>query len=298
MSVALAPKAVDAPNLFLDVSGRTIAYRKIGEGSPFVLGTRFRGNLDKWDPAFLDALVERGLQVITFDYSGLGLSTGQATYNPIEMAQDFRDLIAGLGLRDAAIGGWSLGGLAVQATLALYPANISQIVIIGSGPPGPMVKPSEQTFYDVADKENYSGDDNAILFFEPNSAASRKASEQSLARLAKRTQELSREVPIAFARATLEGGPKNPIFPADAILEALKSTTVPILHVGGDHDIIFPVENWYALNQKLKTLHVLTFPQAGHGPQHQHPEMCADMISSFIKNTASSSDNTGRTAQQ
>ena len=47
MSVALAPKAVDAPNLFLDVSGRTIAYRKIGEGSPFVLGTRFRGNVDK-----------------------------------------------------------------------------------------------------------------------------------------------------------------------------------------------------------------------------------------------------------
>ena len=47
MSATLSPKSVDAPNLYLDVSGRTIAYRKIGEGKPFVLGTRFRGNVDK-----------------------------------------------------------------------------------------------------------------------------------------------------------------------------------------------------------------------------------------------------------
>ena len=32
------------------------------------------------------------------------------------------------------------------------------------------------------------------------------------------------------------------------ILAALKATKLPLLHIGGDHDIIFPVENWYALN--------------------------------------------------
>jgi hypothetical protein len=46
--------------------------------------------------------------------------------------------------------------------------------------------------------------------------------------------------------------PAGPIFPAEAVLAALRTTTVPILHVGGDHDVSFPVENWYALNGQLR----------------------------------------------
>jgi pimeloyl-ACP methyl ester carboxylesterase len=56
-----------------------------------------------------------------------------------------------------------------------------------------------------------------------------------------------------------------------------------ILAICGDHDVVFPVENWYALNRKWKSLHILTFPQAGHGPQHQYPQLCADVIASFVK---------------
>jgi pimeloyl-ACP methyl ester carboxylesterase len=34
----------------------------------------------------------------------------------------------------------------------------------------------------------------------------------------------------------------------------------------------------------LPTLHLVTFPQSGHGPQHQHPRLSADAIASFIRN--------------
>ena len=90
--------------------------------------------------------------------------------------------------------------------------------------------------------------------------------------------------PIDFARANLGTGPKSPLFPAEPILEALKATRIPILHVGGDHDIICPVENWYALNEVLPTVSLLTFPRSGHAPQHQHPRLSADAIASFIRN--------------
>lgn len=70
------------------------------------------------------------------------------------------------------------------------------------------------------------------------------------------------------------------------MLEALKTTTIPILHVGADHDIIFPVENWYALNQQLPTVQLLTFPHAGHGPHHQHPEAAAEHIATFVRTTS------------
>lgn len=277
--------SINAPNRTIEVAGRTLAYRSVGTGTPLVLGTRFRGNMDKWDPAFLDALANSGFRVITFDYSGLGLSTGRATYNPIEMAADFRDLIAGLNLKDVVIAGWSLGGLAAQSALALYPTDITHLILIGSGPPGKLVKTAEPLFYEIAAKEINDEDDNVVLFFEPVSAASRAASSLSLQRIAMRTHGFSAEVPIDFARGALGTEPKNPIFPADPILEALKQTSVPILHIGGDHDISFPIENWYALSQQLKTLQLVTFPQTGHGPQHQHPQMAADAIASFVRNT-------------
>jgi pimeloyl-ACP methyl ester carboxylesterase len=276
--------AIDTPNRFVEIDGRTIAYRSIGQGQPLLLCVRFRGNMDSWDPAFLDALAGHGFRVITFDYSGLGLSTGAPTYNPIEMAKDPRDLIAALGLADVVIGGWSLGGLVAQSVLALYPDTISRVVLLGTNPPGPHVKPAEQLFYDTAGKGENDAEDNITLFFEPRSAASREASQQSLARIAGRRKANSLPVPLDFARANLGTGPKPQVFPAPFVLDALKTTSVPILHIGGDHDIIFPVENWYARNQELPTLSLITFPQSGHGPHHQFPQLSADVVASFVRN--------------
>jgi len=65
------------------------------------------------------------------------------------------------------------------------------------------------------------------------------------------------------------------------VLQALRHTQVPILHLGADHDISFPVENWYALNGQLPTLQLVTLPQTGHAPQHQYPELSAAYIAAF-----------------
>lgn len=278
--------AVSAPNQFVEVGGRTLAYRSIGEGRPLVLCNRFRGTMDVWDPAFLDGLADEGFRVITFDYSGLGLSTGEATYNPAEMVRDPIDLMAALGLDAVVLGGWSLGGMVAQVALAVAGARISHLLLIGTTPPGPLVKPAEQLFFDTAVIEDYALKEEEILFFEPKSALSRKAAAESAARIAQRTEGRSPPVPIAFARANIGDGPKNPIFPADAVLEVLKTTTTPILHLGGDHDIIFPVENWYALNQALPTVQLITYPSAGHGPQHQYPRASAEHIGSFVRSTS------------
>ena len=276
--------ATTSPTDYLTVNGRTLAYRAMGKGRPIILCHRFRGVMDLWDPAFLEALVGQGFQVIVFDYSGLGLSDGTPTYNPVEMAADPRDLIAGLGLRDVVLGGWSLGGMAAQAALTLYPDRISHLALLGTTPPGDLVKLAEQLFYDLAGKDSYSIEDITALFFEPKSEKSRAAAVRSQARIEARIEDLSPPVPVEFARPLLAHGPKSPAFPAEPVLQMLKSTRVPILHIGGDHDIIFPVENWYALNEVLPSVTLVTFPQAGHGPQHQHPQLTADIIASFVRN--------------
>jgi len=148
------------------------------------------------------------------------------------------------------------------------------------------VKSPEQLFFDTARKEVNSFEDEIVLFFEPASEASRAAAAASHERIAKRTTGNSKPVPIGFARDFLGTTPHNPIFPAEPVLAAMKQTTIPILHVGGDHDISFPIENWYALNPTLPTLRLLTYPRAGHAPHHQHPESSADAIAGFITTQA------------
>ena len=69
-----------APNHTIEApSGVSYAYRRLGEPSasapPLVSFQHFRGKLDNWDPALVDALA-RTREVILFDNAGVGGSTG------------------------------------------------------------------------------------------------------------------------------------------------------------------------------------------------------------------------------
>jgi pimeloyl-ACP methyl ester carboxylesterase len=284
-AMARGTGAASAPTLFVEVGGRKLAYRSVGMGKPIVLAHRFRGVLDLWDPLFIDALAAQGFQVVTFDHSGLGLSTGEKSYNPASMVKDTKDLIDALGLKDVAIGGWSFGGIVAQIYVAMFGASVSHAVLISTTPPGKLVKPGEQLFYDAAAQGPATLEQYTTLFFEPKDAASRAASQRSFERIFARKNDRSPEVPVEWAMAQVPRSPPNPMFPSDEVLQALKHTNVPILHLGGDHDISVPVENWYALGGQLPTLNVITYPRAGHAPHHQLPELAAAQIAAFVKGT-------------
>jgi pimeloyl-ACP methyl ester carboxylesterase len=175
--------------------------------------------------------------------------------------------------------------MAAQVFLALYPERATHGVLIGTLPPCAGAKLAEQLFFDTAVKPFNDLPDEVVLFFEPRSEASREAARQSAERMAQRTADRSVPVPVEFAAAFLGSKPRSPAFPAPPVLAALKATRIPILHIGGDHDISCPVENWYALNAELPSVQLLTFPRTGHAPQHQYPEVCAQHIATFVGST-------------
>lgn len=284
-SANAAGDALTTQTKYVESKGRRLAYRSVGAGKPLVLCNRFRGVLDLWDPAFIDGLAAQGFQVITFDYSGLGLSTGEKSYNPMSLAQDAVDLIEGLKLEDFAIGGWSIGGITAQIVLAMTGDKASHVVLLATTPPGQLVKSGEQLFYDTAAKPGTDLDQFTTVFFEPDDAGSREASKRSFERMMARKQDRSPDVPADWAISQIGNTPRNPLFPSEQILDLLRVTKTPILHIGGDHDIVMPIENWYALNNQLPTLQLITYPRAGHGPHHQYPEMAAIQIAAFVQNT-------------
>jgi len=111
-------ETIEAPN-----SG-SYAYRRLGEpsamGPPLVSFQLFRGNLDNWDPALVDALA-RTREVIVFDNSGVGGSTGTVPRTVTAMAHDALSFIDALELGGTDVLGYSLGGYVAQELALIRP---------------------------------------------------------------------------------------------------------------------------------------------------------------------------------
>jgi pimeloyl-ACP methyl ester carboxylesterase len=274
-------RAVNAKTQFAEINGRKIAYRTIGEGTPMILCLRFRGNLDSWDPLFLDELA-KNYQVIVFDYSGFGLSTGTPSTNMISFANDVKDLAKALNLPRFIIGGWSFGGAVAQIVTTEMPELVTHTILIGTRPPGKFVHKPEQLFLQVSAKLQNDLEDETILFFEPTSAISREKAKASHERIAARTSDRDSMIKPEVWPNYVAGFADFEKDPYGA-RKKLAETDIPVLVISADHEIVFPPENWFELNRKMKSVQLVVIPQAGHGPQHQYPAMVANYIHSFIQ---------------
>src|SRR5271156_6421771 len=130
---SLPNKRVSAAN------GIEYAYRDAGPTAsghvPLVLFQHFRGNLDSWDPALIDALAA-GRRVITFDYAGVGGSTGTTASTVEQMARDAIAFIAALQLGQVDLLGFSIGSFVAQQIALVRPAIVRRLVLASAAPQG------------------------------------------------------------------------------------------------------------------------------------------------------------------
>ena len=274
--------AVNAETRYVELVGRKIAYRAIGKGDPFILCNRFRGTLDTWDPAFVDSLA-RNFTMITFDYSGFGLSTGTPPTTIMSFADDVRELITIFGFEKVILGGWSFGGIVAQVAITEFPDLISHGILLGTGPAGKNDSAIEPIFFEKSRIVNNSLEDEMVLFFEPAWSPSREAAIRSHERISQRTRDLDVPVPPALWDNYTKGF-IDFVEDKHGVRNKLMISKIPTLVISGDHDISFPVQNWYALVRKLQTTQIIVIPMAGHGPQHEFPELVAQYIATFINN--------------
>jgi pimeloyl-ACP methyl ester carboxylesterase len=282
LAAAAAEKAVTAPTQFVaGKEGRQIAYRSVGAGPVLVLCNRFRGTLDTWDPSFVDGLAAH-FRVVIFDFRGIGRSTGEAPTKIMEMAEDIQHLIVGLGQEKVVLGGWSMGGMAAQVLATKQPELISHLILIGTGPAGKNEREMEPIFLEYAHKPVNDLADEYVLFFEPASGVSRRAADKSHERIAQRKKDLDTPVPPEAWPRLHQAGAE---FRADlhGSRAMLKQTRLPILILHGDHDIVFPAQNWHALNREMPTAQLIVFPHTGHGPQHQFVDASVSYIETFYR---------------
>lgn len=262
------------------IDGQKIAYRKTGKGLPIILTNRFRGTLDTWDPLFLELLAKNNT-VITFDYAGIGYSTGELPLDIKDVAAEVVKLADFLKIDRFNVMGWSYGGWVAQYVMFLNPERVLKTVIIGSNAMGKNDVPIQPIFFERALKPQNDFEDAVVLFFEPKSAASRVAAEASMGRIMARadwskvphTQEVFQRY-FASNAAIVED--------SEHFRDAYATLKTPVLVISGDNDISFATENWFPLMKHAPTLQHVIFPDAGHAPHFQYPELSTSYINAFL----------------
>ena len=182
---AAAVTYVDAETHMLSATnGVDYAYRATGasEAAPLVLLQHFRGNLDNWDPALIDALA-RGRRVITFDNRGVAASSGTTPNTIAQMALDAIDFIDGLNVGEVDLLGFSIGSFVAQEIALVRPSAVRKLVLASSAPQGASgMHGWAADVIAAVGKPETSAEDYLSVFFTA-SEASRAAGQQAAGRI-------------------------------------------------------------------------------------------------------------------
>ncbi|MEW6397114.1 MULTISPECIES: alpha/beta hydrolase [unclassified Afipia] len=270
-----------ATTKYVDADGARLAYRVIGpEGAPpLLLAMRFRGVMDEWDPAFLEALATKR-RVYWFDSAGLGLSSGEVPDSIPGMARVLIALVEALELGPVDILGWSMGGFVAQSAALHRPNLVRSLIVAGSGPGGvPEAPATPPSVLEIAGKPSNVDADFIYLFF-PATPEGIAAGREHLARLGKRAEP-------AELRLTGEGVARQSAAIAsfqgrDAVYPHLAKLSMPILYANGAHDIMVHAYNSYAAVQRAPNAALILYPCSGHGFLFQHYARFARDVHQFL----------------
>ncbi|MCL6670113.1 alpha/beta fold hydrolase [Streptomyces panaciradicis] len=274
---------VDAPNQVIKAAdGVRYAYRRSGPtgASPLVLLQHFRGTLDSWDGALIDALsAER--DVIVFDNAGVGLSTGRICRTVRELAADTFAFLDALDVRRPDVLGYSMGGFTAQEMALLRPAAVRRLILAGTAPRGATGThgyPDDVLAH--ADVEPCSIQDYLYTFFN-HTRTSQRSGLGSIGRGIEREDD--RDLPLTTAgraaqyEAVVEWG-----VPDHRSLQRLAGVGHPVFVAGGDRDLVAPARLLHLLAGLLPNAQVKIYPDAGHGFLFQHHRQFAQDVTTFL----------------
>jgi pimeloyl-ACP methyl ester carboxylesterase len=271
---------MELPNKLVTAARRVeFAYRDTGEGDgglPLVLFNHFRGNLDNWDPALIDALAATR-RIITFDNTGVGGSTGVTPDTIGQMARDAIGFIAALDLGQVDLLGFSIGSFVAQEIALLRPAIARRVVLASSAPQGAAgMHGWAPAVIGAVGKPQTSPEEYIGVFFAP-SPSSRKAGAESVQRQYARTEDRDTATTWATREAQYDAVCTWGI-PDHGALQRMAAIAQPVFIANGDSDPMILPHYSYLLAGLIPQARVKIYPDSAHGFLFQHhAEFTADV---------------------
>jgi pimeloyl-ACP methyl ester carboxylesterase len=264
----------------VEAAGVEFAYRRLGRTGdlPLVMLQHFRGNLDNWDPALVDAIAAER-EVVLVDYPGVGSTTGEPSSNIAATARQMIAFISAVGLDWIDLLGFSIGGFVAQEIALVRPTLIRRLVLAATGPKGaPGMHGWRKDIADAARGE--SKPENLLYIMFAQTDASQQKGKEFLDRFLERRD---RDAPTSDAArdaqydAVVEWG-----IPDHSALQRLTGIESATLVLQGDNDLMIPTKLSYLLAALIPDAQLRIYPDAAHGFLFQYPAEVAAEVNAFL----------------
>ena len=291
MTTTDVQEATDTPLGYAGASTRRVAadnaieyaYRDTGDSAvPLVLLQHFRGNLDNWDPALIDALAAER-RVITFDNVGVAATTGRTPNTVGAMANDAIAFIEAMNLERIDLLGFSIGSFIAQEIALIRPDLLRRVVLASAAPQGAagMHGWAPEVIGAVGAPET-SPEGYISVFFAPTDT-SRGAGQQAAGRIfggrtSDRDEPTTWQTREAQYDAVCTWG-----IPNHALLQGVAAIELPVFVANGDSDPMILPRYSHLLAGLLPDARVKIYRDSAHGFLFQHHEEYAADVHAFLE---------------
>jgi pimeloyl-ACP methyl ester carboxylesterase len=292
-ALASAPAATASPDdwgstvrldpRIVPVDGVRTGYAVLGPDSttPLLLLNGTGSPMSQWDPALLAAL-SRDRRVVVYDYPGLGASAplpGRLTFDTL--AAHARGLITALGIRQADVLGWSMGGFVAQRLAVRSPERVRSLVLAGTSPGGPVTVLGPEW----VQAEDSDADGTARGYVRANYPAGQRHRGWAFVRRVNAAIDTGRYPPDRVPADTYDAmvAAEEPWLASGSNLRGLGTLAQPVLVITGAKDVVTPPANSRTLARAIPGAVLTLVPDAGHSFLFQEPRATARRITAFLR---------------
>ena len=263
-------------------SGIEYAYRELGEGDvPLVLLQHFRGNLDNWDPALIDALAA-DRPVVTFDNVGVGATTGKTPNTAEAMARGAIAFLEAMEFQRVDLLGFSLGSFVGQEIALIRPDLLRRVVLASSAPQGAAgMHGWAPNVIGAVGVPEVTPQGYLSVFFAPTDT-SREQGQQAAGRIfGARTNDRDEPTTWQTRQAQYDAVCAWGI-PNHSLLQRVAAIDLPVFVANGDSDPMILPRYSYLLAGLLPDARVTIYPDSAHGFLFQHHSQFAADVNAFL----------------
>jgi pimeloyl-ACP methyl ester carboxylesterase len=272
----------DAPTKIVGAAdGFDYAYRDVGTGTvPLVLLQHFRGNLDNWDPALIDALASQ-CRVVTFDNVGVGGTNGTTPNTVEQMAADAISFLDAMEFDRVDILGFSIGSFVAQAIALTRPASVRNLILASSAPKGAAGTHGWAPWVIEAVGNRQPDPAGYLKVFFAESESSQQAGQQALQRMFTRTSGFDQPTTWQTRQTQYDAVCAWGI-PNHALLQRLSAIRHRVFIANGESDPMILPHFSYLLAGLIPGAEVKVYPDSAHGFLFQHHAQFAGDVERFL----------------
>lgn len=264
---------------FAEVGKTRIAWYERGQGPPLVMLIGTGSTMAEWDPALL-RLLAADRRLILFDYPGVGLSGVWSGGSFGSLADATAGLMTEIGVPEADVLGWSMGGFVAQRLAVDHPERVSGLILAGTNPGGSRTMlgtPAAQAL----DSDPEPSDREVLAELYPPDRQSE--GRRFLRRLERgsRSGEIPDDFDVPTATTVAQVEAEDPWLRSNRNFRQLASVRVPTLVAAGRRDRVTPPVNLRRIAARIPTSRLVVFPGA-HAFLFQSRRSFAQSIEEYL----------------